>query len=444
MSVRLLASLVTTDPLADVFSDRSLLAAMLQFETALARVEARAGIIPADAADTIATAAQPAAFDAAAIARDARRSATIAIPFVATLRARVAEANPAAATFVHWGATSQDLVDTALVLCLARAAAILQQDHARLTESLRELSDKHARTVMVGRTLLQPATPITFGLKAAGWYAGVSRAGAQLFSGFESARTLQFGGAAGTLAALGGDHGPGVAAELARELGVQDPGAPWHAQRDRLASLVAACGVYCGALGKIARDIALLMQFEISEAAERGGGSSAMPHKRNPAASTAALAAANHVPALVAAFFGGMMQEHERGIGGWQAEAWTIAATVQATGAALDSVVEAVGGLSVDPERMRANIAATRGVIFTERAMTLLAPVLGRETARRLIDDAVNAARAGERTFAQALSANADVERALAPADVATLDSPDAYLGAAEAFRRTLLADQNR
>lgn len=439
MSVRLLESLVTTEPLADVFSDRSVLAAMLQFETALARVEAHAGIIPSDAAETIARAAADASrFDAAAIARNARQSATIAVPLVEALRARVAESDQAAATFVHWGATSQDVVDTALVLCLTRAAAILEQDHARLLESLHKVSDTHARTMMLGRTLLQPASPITFGLKAAGWFSSVSRAGARLMLAFDDARVLQFGGAAGTLAVLTAD-GPRIAADLARELGLTDPGAPWHAQRDRFATLVTACGVYAGTLGKIARDVALLMQADVSEAAEPGGESSSMPHKRNPAACATALAAANHLPALVAAFLAGMAQEHERAVGGWQAEGWTIAATVQATGSALSSMADAVSGLSIDPERMRANLAATRGVIFAERAMMLLSPALGRDHARRIVDRAVRATRDGHHTFAEALAKDPDAARVIAPASLATFDAPEQYLGAADVFRRRLL-----
>jgi 3-carboxy-cis,cis-muconate cycloisomerase len=442
MSLRLLESLLTTEPLAEIFSDRALLAAMLQFEAALARAEARAGTLPATMAEVIATAAHSSRFEAEAIARAARQSATIAIPLVDALRARVANIDRAAATFVHWGATSQDLVDTALVLCLAGAAPILQSDHVRLRDSLRRLSNRHARTIMLGRTLLQPAPPITFGLKAAGWFASVSRAGADMFAALERTRVLQFGGAAGTLAALGSD-GPRIAADLARELVVQDTGAPWHAQRDRLGSLVAACGVYCGTLGKIARDVSLLMQFEVREAAEPGGGSSTMPHKRNPAGCAVALAAATHVPGLVAAFLAGMPQEHERGVGGWQAEGATVAATVQATGAALSSVADAVSGLVVDPERMRANLDATRGVIFAERAMMLLAPALGRDAARRIIEGAVDAATSGEDTFAHALAANADAARVLGASELATLDSPEAYLGAAEELRKTLLANDD-
>jgi len=439
MSLRLVESLATTEPLAEIYSDRALIAAMLQFEVALARAESRVGVVPAAAADAIARAAVPDAFDATPIARAAREAGTVAIPLVDALIARVRAADPAASTFVHWGATSQDVSDTALVLCLMRALPILQSDHARLTEALRRLSNEHAGTVMLGRTLLQPAPPITFGLKAAGWFAAVARAGTRVLSAWHEACVVQFGGASGTLAALG-THGPAVAAELARELGLRDAGAPWHAQRDRLASLVAACGVYCGTLGKIARDVSLLMQHEVGEAAEPGGRSSTMPHKRNPAGCAVALAAANRVPALVAAFLAGMPQEHERGVGGWQAEAWTVAAVVQAMGAALAAVADAIGALSVDPDRMRANIAATREVVFAERAMMLLAPTLGRESASRVITDALRASRSGS-TFTAALSANPEAARVLAPADLSNLASPDAYLGAAEQFRRRLLSE---
>lgn len=437
MSLRLLEGLTTTEPLADAFSDAALIGAMLRFETALARVEARAGIIPSGAAEAIA-AAMPEHFDPAAIARGARASGTIVIPFVEALTARVRAADPKAATFVHWGTTSQDVADTALVICLLRARDVLAADHQRLSGALRRLSDQHAATVMLARTLLQPAPPVTFGLKAAGWFGAVTRGGSRMMSAFTDACVLQFGGASGTLASLG-THGLTVAAELARELGLPEPDAPWHAQRDRLASLVAACGVYTGSLGKIARDVSLLMQDEVGEAAEPGGGSSAMPHKRNPAGCAMALAAATRVPGLVSAFLSGMTQEHERGVGGWHAEAPVVAAVVQATGSALTAVADVIDGLSVDPARMRANLAATQGLVFAERAMTLLAPALGREAASRLVSEAMDGARRSGRNFTEVLAENADVRKAIAPADLAGLGDPEAYLGAAERFRRRLI-----
>jgi 3-carboxy-cis,cis-muconate cycloisomerase len=438
MSLRLLESLVTTEPLAEVFSDDAVIAAMLRFETALAQAESRIGVIPASAAAAIAAAAVPGSFDAAAMARAARTTGTIAIPLVDALITRVRAAEPAASAFVHCGATSQDVTDTALVLCLVRARAIVKADHQRLVASLRRLSDQHAATVMLGRTLLQPAPPITFGLKSAGWFAAISRAGARMLSDFDTAAVLQFGGASGTLAALG-SHGLIVAAELARELELSDPGAPWHGQRDRLAALVASCGIYTGILAKIARDVALLMQHEVGEAAEPGGRSSTMPHKRNPAGCAVALAAATRLPALVAAFLAGMPQEHERGVGGWHAEAATVAEAVQATGAALAAVAGIAEALSVDPDRMKANIAATGGVVFAERAVMMLAPKLGREAAQRIVAKAIDAARSGGRQFAEALAADRQAAEAIGPTELSTLDSPEAYLGVAEELRRRLL-----
>jgi 3-carboxy-cis,cis-muconate cycloisomerase len=250
---------------------------------------------------------------------------------------------------------------------------------------------------------------------------------------------LQFGGAGGTLAALGAD-GPRVADALARELGLRNPLAPWHTQRDRLAAFVADCGVYTMALGKIARDVALLMQSEVAEVAEEGGVSSTLPHKRNPSRSAAVMAAATRLPALVAAFLAGTIGEHERGVGGWHAEAPTLAAAVQTTGAAVAALADALGSLRVDRERMRANIAATRGTVFAERAMMLLGRPLGRDRARRVVAAALVETSSGQRTFGEALAGNADVIAALDAADLHTLEDPTAYLGAAEAFRRTLLS----
>jgi len=438
MSRRLFESLATTEPLDDLFSDASMLAAMLRFESALARVEARLGVIPAAAADAIERAADPAAFDAAAIARAARASGTITQPLVEMLLARVRDANPDAATFVHWGATSQDVSDTALVLCLARAAAILAADHSRLRAGLRRTSERHAGTVMLARTLMQPAPPTTFGLKAAGWYGAVTRTGTRMMDAFGEASVLQFGGASGTLAALG-SNGATVAAALAKELDLGLPDAPWHSHRDRLATLVAACGVYVGAIGKIARDVALLMQFEVAEAAEPGGGSSTMPHKRNPAGCAVALAAATRVPGLVADVLAGMPQEHERGLGNWHAEAVNVVSIVQATGAALAAIAGVIEGLGVDSARMRANIAATGGLVFAEKAMMLLAPKLGREAAAQHIKNAMNTASREGQSFLTALGAIPEVTAALSAAELISLDAPEQYLGCAEEFRRKLL-----
>jgi 3-carboxy-cis,cis-muconate cycloisomerase len=441
MPVRLFEGLGTTEALAAAFSDEAMLAAMGRFEAALARAEAAEGILPAKTAAAIGQcSAGP--FDAAAIARDARASGTISIPFVDLLRTRVQALDADAATFVHWGATSQDLTDTALVLCLLEAERLLAADHARLANGLRRLSDAHASTVMLARTLLQPAPPITFGLKAAGWLAAESRGHARIAASFREACVLQFGGASGTLAALG-TRGPSVASAVAADLGLPLPDAPWHTHRDRLATLVAACGVYAGTLGKIARDVSLLMQHEVGEAAEPGGGSSSMPHKRNPAGCAIAIAAATRLPGLVAAFLTGMVQEHERGLGGWHAEGATIVAAVQATGSAAAAMADAVEGLSVDTDRMKRNIEESRGAVFAERAMVLLAPALGRERAARIISASLADAALRGMPFPEALAASEEVRRGIDPGALADLGDSQAYLGSAEFFRRRLTGDEN-
>jgi 3-carboxy-cis,cis-muconate cycloisomerase len=438
MTVRLLESLVTTDRLTDVFSDEAIVGAMVRFEVALALAEARTGVIPAAAAEAIATAGEKVLFDFSTIAQQTRASGTPAIPFVDALRDRVRVVDESAATFVHWGATSQDVTDTALVLCLRRARDLVTHDHERLRAALKRLSAAHAGSVMLARTLLQPAPPTTFGLKTAGWYGAISRTGTRLLATFEKALQIELGGASGTLAPLGAD-GLRVATELARELGLRLPEAPWHAHRDRFGALVVACGVYTASLGKIARDVSLLMQFEVGEAAEPGGGSSTMPHKRNPAGCAAALAAATRVPGLVADFLAGMIQEHERGLGGWHAEAVTLASVVQSTGAALAAVADVAETLSVDPARMRANIDATHGVVFAERATLLLARTMGRDKAARIVAAAIDASRHDGTSFVDALAANSDARATLSPDDLKDLGSPEAYLGSAEQFRRRLL-----
>jgi 3-carboxy-cis,cis-muconate cycloisomerase len=326
------------------------------------------------------------------------------------------------------------------MLVLKPARAVLAADHQRLERLLRELSDRHARTVMLGRTLLQPAPPITFGLKAAGWVSPLARGWKRLDAAFEAALVLELGGAAGTMAALG-DRGPAIADALAKRLGLGTTGAPWHTQRDRLAAVAGACGIYCGSLGKMARDIALLMQDEVGEVAEPGGGSSSMPHKRNPAGCAVALAAATRTPALVATFLTGMVQEHERAVGGWHAEWPTIAAIVQATGAALAAMTQAIAGLEVFPERMRSNIERTRGVIFAERAMMLLAETAGKEIAQDVVEHALHASRARGQTFREALASVPQIDTLLTPEQLGSIDAPEEYLGVAEVLRLRLLSE---
>jgi 3-carboxy-cis,cis-muconate cycloisomerase len=422
MFTRLIECLSATEPLSRVFSDGTVLQSMLDFEAALARAEARVGLIPADAAAAITDAAVAEGFDTAELAHQSSRAGTPAIPLVRMLTERVRARNTSAAGFVHWGATSQDVTDTAMVMLLGRCRRVLEADHARVTRGLRRISDEHAHTVMLGRTLLQPAPPITFGLKAAGWLGAVRRGWARVASRFDEAAYLQFGGASGTLAALG-DRGLAVSEALAAELNLKCPDAPWHAHRDRLAALMAALSIYTASLGKMALDIALLMQYEVGEAAEPGGdgrgGSSTMPHKRNPTACMLAMAASKRTPGLVADFLAGMVQEHERAAGGWQAEWATVQAIVQSAGVALAAMAEVAEGLTVDAARMRRNIDATQGAVFAEKAMMLLAPEMGREAAHRVVRESVR--------------------KTGSPPDLPGLREPEEYLGSAEAFRWRLL-----
>ena len=428
MFTRLMESLAATEALSQVFSDASVLQAMLDFEVALARAEARCGVIPAQAAETIASVARSETFDAddlAELVRLSLRAGTPAIPLVRALKEKVHAKDPTAANFVHWGATSQDVVDTALVLLLSNCRVLLAADHDRIQRALRRLSDEHAATVMLGRTLLQPAPPITFGLKAAGWFAALRRGWWRVDSRFTESQYLQFGGASGTLAALG-DRGIPVGEALAKELALKCPDAPWHAYPDRLAALLAALSIYTASLGKVALDVALLMQHEVGEAGEPGGdgrgGSSAMPHKHNPTACMLTIAAAKRTPGLMANFLNGMLQEHERAIGGWQSEWVTVQGMVQAAGVALESMAEVIEGLRVDPQRMRRNIEDTHGTVFAEKAVILLADTMGRDGARRLVEETL--------------------QKTGSPPELPGLLSPESYLGSAEAFRIRLLEEE--
>ena len=331
----------------------------------------------------------------------------------------------------------------AFEVALARAQAVLETEIARVEEASRRLANQHAHTVMLGRTLLQGGPPITFGLKAAGWLGTIRRGRKRLKAAFGEALVLQFGGASGTLAALG-DRGLEISAALAQELSLACPEAPWHTHRDRLAALMCACGVLTGSLGKIARDISLLMQGEVGEVAEAStpgrGGSSTMPHKRNPIGCSLTLAAAQRVPGLVASFLAAMVQEHERAAGGWQSEWPTVAGIIQSTGLAAASVAEVLEGLAVDVTEMRTNIEATHGTVFAERAMMLLAPHLGRDVAHQLLGEAVRKAVEQKRPLPEVLGEMPEVSRLLDHDVLESFDDPEKYLGVAEEFRLRLLA----
>ena len=298
-----LRELFASPAIAACFNDAALIGGMLSFELALARAEGACGVIPATAAARIDTVGNAAKFDIDALVTEARRAGTLAIPFVRHLTAQVAQADAEASRYVHWGATSQDVLDTALVLCAREASRRLLDEWDRLGDALAALADAHRATPTVARTLLQPATPVPFGFKVAVWLDAVTRTRLALQRASHDSAVLQFGGASGVLAPLGA-QGPQVAARLALELDLATTATPWHGVRDSVARLGAELGIACEVTAKVALDIALLMQPEIGEASEPAGegrgGSSALPHKRNPVGSMFAREAGLRAPGLVA------------------------------------------------------------------------------------------------------------------------------------------------
>ena len=349
---------------AAAVTDAAWLQAMLDAEAALARALASAGVIEETEAEAIAAACVADRFDAAAIAAAASGSGNPVVPLKAALTEAVE--GPAAA-HVHRGATSQDILDTAAMLVAARAIDPLLDDLLAARLAAGELARAHRDTPVAGRTLLQQAVPTTFGLKAAGWMAGLEDARRWLNELRVERLAAQLGGATGTLASLG-DAGPAVAEAYADALGLPEPVLPWHTLRGRIGELASALAVTSGAVAKVARDVILLSQTEVAEVREaRGVGSSTMPHKRNPVAAICALASAQQAPGLAATLLGAMAHEHERAAGAWHAEWRPLGELLRSTGSAVAWIRDSLEGLEVDPERMRANLEATGGRVMAER-----------------------------------------------------------------------------
>ncbi len=340
------------------FGDDTLVRAALDFEAALARASAAEGLITPAAAQMIGEACAAISIDTAELAREAAHAGTLAIPLVGRLREHLARRRPDVAALVHRGATSQDLADTALMLQAKAGSALIASEARAVTEALARLAEAHAETPMLGRTLLQAAAPITFGLKAAGWLLGLDAARRRFEGESAVALRLQLGGATGSLAGLN----LAVVTRMARELDLEPASLPWHSRRDGIAGLAAALAILVGAAGKVARDISLMTQDEIAEAFEPRtpgrGGSSAMPHKRNPTGCQVVLSAAIRAPALASAILFGLPQEHERGLGGWQAEGPTLASLFELAHGALSAFRPVVEGLEVDAAAMRRNLSA--------------------------------------------------------------------------------------
>jgi len=415
-------------------SDRARLQAMLDVEAALAEVEAELGVIPRQAVAAIQAAARADAFDLGAIAAAAAGDGNLAIPLVRQLTRAIDAIDGEASRYVHWGATSQDIIDTGLVLQIQRASPPIMRYLDRAAAAAATHARRYIDTPMAGRTWLQQSTPISFGVKAAGWFDALSRQRKMLADALEQARVLQFGGASGTLASLG-DRGPAVAERLASKLGLRAPALSWHAYRDRLVYFSCALGITCGTLGKIGRDVSLLAQTEVGEAAEgRSGGSSAMPHKQNPVGASVAVAAAVRAPGLVATMIAAMPQEHERGLGGWQAEWATLPELVLVTAGSSRAIAAVVETLDVDETRMRANLDSTDGLIVSETVAMALAPYVGRSDAHRIVEVAARKVREGGCALIDALAADPAVTSHLTRADLERHLSTESYVAAARAL----------
>src|SRR5258705_9779761 len=370
-----------------VCDDGAYLQPMLDFEAALARAEAANGVIPANAAGPIAKACKASSFDLADLADAATRSGNLAIPLIKALTAKVAKTDADAARYVHWGATSQDVIDTAAMLMLRAGIDALLGDIDRAIAGFAGLARQHRDTAVVARTWLQHALPMPFGLKLAEYAAALHRSRTRLKRLRSEALALQFGGAAGSLAALGG-KGLLVAERLAQELKLPLPDAPWHTHRDRIAEAASVFAIVAGTCGKIARDVQLMMQTDVAEAFEPSGegrgGSSTMPHKRNPVAAATALAAATMAPNLAATIFAAQVQDHERSAGPWHAEWPTVPTLLLVTSGALAATVALAEGMEVDAARMRANVEATGGLIMAEAVAMALAEKSGKSEAHHL------------------------------------------------------------
>ncbi|GGC71603.1 3-carboxy-cis,cis-muconate cycloisomerase [Undibacterium terreum] len=439
-----LTSLISsTEPMLAVFSDHNSIACMLDVEAALARAEVRNQVIPEQALAAIEAACEVELIDFASLAHAAASAGNLAIPLIKQLTANVAKADAAAAKYVHWGATSQDVMDTALVLQLRQALDLIDADLLLLNAALAALAGRHRDTVMVGRTWMQHALPVSFGMKVASWLDGMLRHQQRLREVRKQILVVQCGGAAGTLASLA-DKAGGVAAALAEELDLGLPDMPWHVQRDRIAEVATVMGLLVGSLGKMARDISLLSQTDVAEVAEPEqagrGGSSAMPHKRNPVGCAVALSAAVRVPGLVSTMLSGMVQENERALGGWQAEWDTLPDIMRLAAGSLAQMKQVAAGLTVDTARMRLNLDATHGQIMAEAVTLALGRSIGRMAAHQLVEKACHEAVAQQKHLRDVLAQDATVGAHLSGDDLSKLLDPALYTGQAAAFVDKVLA----
>src|SRR6266581_7819893 len=413
-------------------SDRAWVQAMLDVEAALARAEARIGLIPSRAAEGIAAQCRVDEFDVAQLGRAAVRTANPVIPLVNALRAAVPHD---AAAYVHHGATSQDILDTAMMLIARRGLDLVLADMDRAAAAAATLAGRHRSTVMAARTLLQQAVPTTFGLKAAGWLVAIVEAQSELTRIAQARLAVQLGGAAGTMAALS-DRGLDVARELAAELRLAEPTVPWHTARGRVVEVATALGIAASVAGKVALDVVLLAQTEVGEVSESSvagrGSSSALPQKRNPVDAIEILAGVPGINAQVAVLLGAMLQEHERAAGAWQAEWPAFAETLRLAGGAVSRLASLLAGLQVDTERMRRNLDLSGGGIMAEHVVMMLGERVDPVMARALVDTAVSTAASTGRPFKDVVREDPTITTHLKPEELAAALEPSGYLGVAE------------
>jgi 3-carboxy-cis,cis-muconate cycloisomerase len=435
----ILGVLYGSDAMRGVFDEATYFQRMLDVEAALARAQARLGIIPADAATAITAAARYENLDPAELAASARN---VGYPVVG-LVAGLSRAAGTAGAWTHWGATTQDIMDTATVLQARDGLALIRASLLAIIAALATQADCHRATVMAGRTHLQQALPITFGLKCATWAQPLIAHVERLDQLRPRLEQVSFGGAAGTLASLG-DQGIAVMEALAAELDLRAPLAPWHVCRDTLAETMSLLGLICGSLAKLATDTILLAQTEVGEMAEPyvagRGASSTMPQKRNPIASEYVLAAARTVQALVPVMQGAMAADHERATGPWQAEMLALPQGFVLTHGALQHAAAIAEGMVVDPARMRRNLDLTGGLIVAEAVMMGLAPHLGRGEAHHVVKHACDVALTETIPLADALARDATVAAKLDRAAIEHLTDPARYLGSADLFIERVLA----
>ncbi len=439
----LFAGLFARGEVAAAVSDRALVDAMVEFEVGLLRALAAVGLAPSEAAEELAAAARQGTLDLD-VAELGRATGEQGTPVPGLLRALRRQLSDEAGAHLHKGATSQDVIDTAMMLVTRRALDLVVVDLSAAADACASLVERHRGSIEPGRTLLQQALPLTFGLKAAGWLAGLDGALTQLTGVRERELAVQFGGAVGTLASLG-DRGLDVARELADQLGLHAPDLPWHTVRLRPVRIAAALGATLGVTGKIGRDVVLLAQTEVAEVSEGGGpgrgGSSTMPHKRNPVGAIGLVACAQRGPGLVATMFGAMAQEHERGAGTWQAEWETLPALLRLTGSASALVRELLTGLEVDAEKMRGDMDMTGELVMSESVVASLAPALGRADAQDLVERAARESVESGRPFRDVLLESPLVTESLSPDELYSALDPASYLGVtAELIDRALAA----